>query len=181
VNLTLNVKNGLISYPALPEKITNININTNVVVDGKVLDKTTVDLNKFHFDLAGSPFDMTFFLKTPISDPDFKGSMNGKIDLTALSKAVPVDSINMSGVIDMAVSMAGKLSMIEKEQYESFTAQGTMGIKNMLVAMTGYTEIKINDASFLFTPAFTEMPKADIIVAGKSDFSLSGRIENYIP
>jgi hypothetical protein len=42
--------------------------------------------------------------------------MNGKIDLTALSKAVPVDSINMSGVIDMAVSMAGKLSMIEKEQ-----------------------------------------------------------------
>jgi hypothetical protein len=61
VNLTLNVKNGLISYPALPEKITNININTNVVVDGKVLDKTTVDLNKFHFDLAGSPFDMTLF------------------------------------------------------------------------------------------------------------------------
>ena len=30
-----------------------------------------------------------------MSDPDFKGSMVGKIDLSALSKAVPMDSISL--------------------------------------------------------------------------------------
>jgi hypothetical protein len=181
VALNFAVNNGLISYPALPEKISNIMITANVFVDGKNLDKTTVALEKFHMELAGSPFDMTFFLKTPMSDPDFKGSMIGKIDLTALSKAVPMDSINISGMIDMAVTMAGKLSMVEKGQYDKFSASGKLGIKGMVVAMIGYPVVEIKEASFQFTPAYAEIQKSDIIVAGKSDFSITGQLRNYIP
>ncbi len=44
--------------------------------------------------------------------------MKGKIDLKALSNALPLDSINLSGLIDMSVSMAGRMSMIEKAQYD---------------------------------------------------------------
>jgi hypothetical protein len=181
VSLNLKVDNGLISYPALPEKISNISINADVFADGKNLDRTTVNLDKFHLELAGSPFDLTFFLKTPMSDPDFKASMNGKIDLAALSKAVPMDSINLSGVIEMAVSMAGRLSMVEKQQYDKFMASGTMGIQNMIIAMAGYPRVVIKDALFAFTPAATQLQKADIVIAGTSDFSLTGNFENYIP
>jgi hypothetical protein len=181
ISLALSVNNGLISYPALPEQIKNINIKSNVFVDGKDMDKTIVGIDLFHMELAGSPFDMTFSLKTPVSDPDFKGSMVGRIDLSALSKAVPMDSIGLSGIIDMSVQMAGRMSMIEKEQYQNFKATGTIGIKNMVVAMTGYPEIKINQAGFEFTPAYAVMTGTSMNVGGKSDFNLSGRIENYIP
>ena len=171
----------LISYPALPEKIKNINIKSDIFVNGKDLDKTVVNVDRFHMELAGNPFDMTLALKTPMSDPDFKGSMIGKIDLTALTKAVPMDSISLSGIIDMSVQMAGKMSMIEKGQYESFKASGNMGIKDMLVAMIGYPEVKINTANFEFTPAYAAMTNTSLNVGGKSDFSLNGKIENYIP
>ena len=140
------------------------------------MDKSTVDVDLFHMELAGSPFDMTFALKTPVSDPDFKGSMAGHIDLSALSKAVPMDSIRLSGIIDMSVAMAGRMSMIEKEQYEDFKASGKMGIKNMLVAMTGYPEVKINKAGFEFTPAYAAMTNTSLNVGGKSDFALNGRL-----
>jgi len=181
VTLSLSVTKGLISYPALPEQIKNINIKSDVFVDGKNLDKTIVNVDLFHMELAGSPFDMTLNLKTPMSDPDFKGSMVGKIDLSALSKAVPMDSINLSGIIDMSVRMAGKMSMIEKGQYESFKASGKMGIQNMVIAMTGYPEIKITEAGFEFSPAYATMTNTSMMVGGKSDFTLNGRIENYIP
>jgi hypothetical protein len=181
IKMNLAVANGLISYPDLPEKISNININSDLFIDGRDLDRTTVDVGKFHFELAGSPFDMTMFLRTPISDPDIKASMNGRIDLSALSKAVPIDSISISGVIEMAIAMSGKMSMIEKEQYESFSAKGTLGIKGMSVEMKGYPGVEVKEASFLFTPAFTQMQKAEIIIEGKSDYLLSGNIENYIP
>jgi len=181
VNLALTVNNGLISYPDLPEQIKNINIKTDVFVNGKDMDKTVVAIDLFHFELAGSPFDMTFALKTPISDPDFKGSMVGKIDLSALTKAVPMDSISLSGIIDMSVKMAGKMSMIEKEQYDKFEASGTMTINNMLVAMIGYPDVKISQAGFEFTPAYAAMTNTSLNVGGKSDFLISGRIENYIP
>ena len=181
INIDLIVNNGNISYPALPEKISNINVSANVFVDGKVLDNTTLNLQKFHFELAGSPFDMTFFLKTPMSDPDFKGTMNGKLDLNALSKAVPMHGISLSGVIDMALSMSGRLSMIEKEQYESFDARGTLGIRNMIYSFTGYPRIEIKDAAFSFTPSFTKIESAHMTVEDKSDFSVTGNLENYIP
>jgi hypothetical protein len=40
--------------------------------------------------------------------------------------------------------MAGRMSMIDKGQYDKFSASGSMGIKKMLVAMTGYPDVKIN-------------------------------------
>jgi vacuolar-type H+-ATPase subunit H len=181
ISLALSVSNGLVSYPDLPEQIKNISVKSDLFVDGKDMDKTVVNVDKFHMELAGNPFDMSFALKTPISDPDFKGSITGRIDLTALSKAVPMDSISLSGIIDMSVQMAGRMSMIEKEQYESFKASGTMTVKNMLVAMTGYPDVKINEAAFEFTPAYAGMTNTSINVGGKSDFLLNGRLENYIP
>ena len=181
ITIELLVNNGLISYPALPERISDINVNTNVFVDGKVLDRTTVNLQKFHFELAGSPFDMTFFLKTPMSDPDFKGTMNGKLDLNALSKAIPMKGLSLSGVIEMALSMSGRLSMIEKEKYESFDARGTLGIKNMIYSFKGYPRLEIKDAALSFTPAFTKIESAHMIIEGKSDYSVTGNLENYIP
>ncbi|HOU95390.1 MAG TPA: AsmA-like C-terminal region-containing protein [Bacteroidales bacterium] len=181
ISLNLNVKDGIVSYPALPEKISAININIDALVNGKNLDLTTVNLNNFHFELAGNPFDMTFFLKTPISDPDFKGTVNGKISLDALSKALPLQDLKLSGLIEMALNIGGRLSMIEKKQYESFTANGTLGIQKMFVSMTGIPQININEAMFRFSPAYTSMEKVDILVAGTSDLFLNGNIENYLP
>jgi hypothetical protein len=181
ISLNMSVENGLISYPDLPEKITNISLTSEIFVDGKDMDLTTVRVPEFHMELAGSPFDMAFSLITPMSDPDFSGFMKGRIDLGALTKAVPMDSIELSGIIDMSVKMAGRMSMLEKGQYDKFQASGNMNIENMIVAMTGYPEVKINNAGFEFTPAYATMPAASLNIAGKSDFLLSGRLENYIP
>jgi hypothetical protein len=145
------------------------------------MDLTTANIGKFHMELAGNPFDMTFALRTPVSDPDINGSMTGKIDLDAFSSAIPLDSMNLSGIIDMSVKMAGKLSMIEKEQYDKFQASGNIGIKDMVVEMTGYPEVKINSAGFDFSPAFAALTGSNIIIGDNSDFQISGRIENYIP
>ena len=180
ITLAITAANGVVSYPALPEQIKNINLKSDIFVNGKALDNTIVNVDHFHMELAGSPFDMTLALKTPISDPDFNVSMIGKLDLSALMKAIPMDSINLSGIIDMSVKMAGKMSMIEKG-YDNFKASGNLGIKNMVVAMTGYPEVKINEAGFEFTPAYAAMSNTNMNVGGKSDFTLSGRIENYIP
>ncbi len=181
VSLNLEVKNGLVSYPSLPEQISNINLKSRFFIDGKDMDGTTADVENFHMEMAGSPFDMTFSLRTPVSDPDFKGSLTGKIDLGALSKAIPVDSITMTGLIDMSVSMAGRLSMLENEEYEKFKASGTLGVREMMVAMTGYPGFRINRADFKFAPAFAELSGGDMRIGNNSDFELNGRLENYIP
>ncbi len=180
ISLDIKIDNGLISYPALPEKIKNINLRSSLFADGTDMDKTTFNVENFHMELAGNPFDLKFSLRTPISDPDFSGSMIGKIDLTALKHALPMDSLDLSGLIDLSVRMAGRMSMIDKGQYDRFEASGNMNISRMLVSMTGYPAIRINDARLEFSPEFASLNNSSINVGSRSDFSLYGKLENYI-
>ena len=178
--LNMSIANGIISYPSLPEQISNIRLESAVFFNGTDNDKTTIDVKDFHFELAGNPFDLDFSLKTPMSDPDFKGTMKGKIDLAAVQKAIPQDSIEMSGLLDMSVSMAGQMSMLEKAQYDRFKASGNLNVKDMLFSMTGYPDVRIGNAGLEFAPEFAALKNADLKVGGRSDFNLNGRLENYI-
>lgn len=180
-HIELIAENGMISYPDLPEKITAIGINAVVDYNGTDMDKTTVDVNKFHMELAGNPFDFALHLATPMSDPSFALTAIGKIDLAKLGKAVPLDSITLNGLIDMSMTMSGRMSMVEKEQYDKFKAEGKLGIKSMVVEMSDMPSISISEAAFIFTPAYSEMTQLKMKVGEKSDFSVHGRLENYIP
>ena len=72
IALDLNVTNGLISYPALPEQIKNINFKSDIFVDGKDMDKTTVRYSRIPYGTGRESFRYELLLKTPMSDPDFR-------------------------------------------------------------------------------------------------------------
>jgi len=178
---SFSVKDGVISYPDLPEKITAININGMVQTDGKDMDNTTVDVSRFHFELAGNPFDMTMKLATPLSDPSVAAAARGKIDLAKLQQAVPLDSITINGLIDVSLEIAGRMSMLENKMYDQFNAAGDLKVSDMAITMTDMPALKISNAAFVFNPAFAELTGMAATMGDKSDFTLSGRLENYIP
>ncbi len=177
----LKVKDGVISYPDLPEKITAINIDGRVQTDGKEMDNTTVDVSRFHFELAGNPFDMTMQLATPLSDPSIAAVAKGRIDLAKLQQAIPLDSITLNGLVDVSIEMAGRMSMLENKMYDQFKASGGLTISDMSMTMVDMPSLKISNAGFVFSPAFAELTGMEARMGEKSDFKLSGRLENYIP
>lgn len=181
VDVRLAVNDGVISYPDLPEKITAINVKGEVKMDGTKMDNTTVDVSKFHFELAGNPFDMTMKLATPVSDPAVSLAAKGRIDLAKLQKAIPLDSITLNGVIDVSLALAGRMSMLENKKYDQFKADGALTLTEMAVEMAELPAIMINTAAFTFSPAFANLSQLKMKVGEKSDFTASGRLENYIP
>lgn len=181
VLLNLKVSDGLISYPALPEKISEINIAGKVQTDGNDMDKTIAEISRFHFVLAGNPFDLSLAMATPLSDPAVSAAAKGKIDLGKLQQAIPLDSITLNGLLDISLDLAGRMSMIENKEYEKFRAVGDLKIADMAVEMSGMPDMRISSAAFAFSPAFAEMTGMKASMGKGSDFSLSGRLENYIP
>jgi len=181
VSFRLLVSDGTVSYPDLPEKITGISIDAAVDLDGTDFDKTIVRVEKFHFVLAGNPFDMSMNLRTPVSDPDISAQASGKINLAKLKNALPLDSISLDGIIDLSLDIAGRMSMIEDKKYDQFRADGFLHLTGMSVATADLPEVSIDDASFSFSPAYSELTRLTMKVGEKSDFLISGRLENYIP
>lgn len=179
--LELQVNNAFFKYPDLPKSVDNINIDLKVFFDGVQNDNTTVDLNKFHLEIANNPIDFVFNLKTPISDPSINGKFVGNIDLGSLADVVPLDSTTILGRIETNLDFMGKLSMIEQQKYEDFKADGS-------VILTGFQfkspDLKqganIEKAAIQFSPKFVELSTFDMQV-GKSDIHLNGKLTNFIP
>ncbi len=180
VSLSLNINDGSISYPDLPGSIDDINVITNIAVNGRDLDRTVADIKKFHFELENNPFDMKLRLETPVSDPEVKASFNGTIDFAALSNALPVDMEQLEGIMSIALNIGAKMSMIENKDFENVTAQGSLSLNDVNIMMEGLPPLTIEKGGFGFTPQYASLDELIIGVAGNK-IQFSGRLENYLP
>jgi hypothetical protein len=181
VAFTLLVENGTFKYPDLPKSANNIGIDMNLFFDGVQNDNTTIDINKFHVDLGGNPVDMTLNIKTPVSDMHINGNLNMDLDLATISDVVPLDNTTIKGNIKAALDFMGYMSYIDKEEYEKFKAGGTLNIKGFTYNSPDLPrELSITESSMTFSPKYVEVKSFDAIM-GKSDFHLSGKLEDFIP
>ncbi|MDE5419586.1 AsmA family protein [Labilibaculum sp. DW002] len=177
----LNVEKATIKYPDLPESVQNINIDAEVNHPGGDMDLLTADVNAFHFEVANNPFDAEMHVKNPISDPNINGLFKGVIDFSKIRHAIPMDSVKITGIVTSDVSFSGRMSSIEKEEYEKFMAKGDVKLKNFEFATPDFPQgIKIINSVLNFTPKYISLASFDSRI-GKSDIKLKGRIENYIP
>ena len=178
-DVALNVKNAMFRYPSLPAGVDNINIAAAVKNAGGSLDATTVTVNPFNFTLAGNPFSMTADVKTPISDPDFQASAKGKLDLGKIKDVYPLEDMNLNGVVNADMSLAGRLSYIEKEQFDKVEAQGSINLSDMKLQMESMPDVDIERSTFSFSPRYVELSQTTINI-GDNDLTLDSRFENYL-
>lgn len=180
-DLKLIVENAMFKYPDLPGSCTDININLAVNNPDGLLDHTVIDMSKFHISFSGNPFDMTMLVKTPISDPLIKCGLIGTIDLGKLKEIVPMDGMDLTGIITSDVQLEGNLSTIEQEKYEDFKALGNIRIAALNYKDSSFPQgVTINSSHIEFSPKFVTLHEFDSKV-GKSDFKLTGKLENFIP
>lgn len=178
--IALFVENGMFQYPDLPKAVTDINISTKVRFDGVNMDSTAVNVDKFHLELGGNPFDAHLSVATPMSDMQVAGNITGKIDFSSLTDIVPLDSVTIAGIMESNLDFAGKLSYIETEDYEKFKADGSLHLLNFTYTSTDLPSVTINEALLNFSPKFVDLAKFDMQI-GKSDMKMKGKLENFIP
>lgn len=178
--LRLVVENAMFQYPDLPKSVDNVNVDLSVFYDGVNNDNTTVDLDKFHLEMAGNPFDIAMHIRTPFSDPEIKGSVDGHVVLNTLSDALPLEDVSLTGEIAADIDIDGKMSTIENENYEDFQATGKLVVTDFLFESDDLpASVKIIETTFNFSPKYLELESFQSKI-GDSDFSLNGKVENYI-
>ncbi|WP_461255090.1 hypothetical protein [Treponema sp. R80B11-R83G3] len=179
--INFSIDNAMFKYPDLPKSVDNINIKLNAFYDGAVLDNTTLDLNKLHFELAGNPFDAELHVKTPKSDLQATAKFLGKVDFNSLIDIVPLDNITLKGLLECDFSLAGRMSTIEKKQYEDFDAKGMVKLSGIDFKSPDFPQaIKINSLQLNLSPRRVDLADFNAVV-GKTDIALNGTLENFIP
>ena len=179
--INLKVSDASFAYPDLPESVHDVNIDVKLVGDGTHPDLSKVDINRFDLKLGENPFHASFHIRHPVSDPEIKGVIRGTIDLATLSDAMPLDSTELSGLIMADMQMGGKMSMIENEQYEAFTADGSIMVKDVVLSAPVMKDwLEIPSGRLLFSPRYVDLEQLKV-VTGPSDMTFSGKLEQFIP
>ena len=179
LDMNLQVENAMFSYPDLPKKAEHIAISLQTYFDGQHPDNTKVNLEHFHIELAGSPFDASFLLMTPLSDPSINGNVKGTIVLDNLADVVPMEETDLKGTIHSDLKLKGSLSMIEQEKYDAFQAEGQVDMKDFYFSGKDLPASVNMDAALLFTPQYLNLKNMDARI-GESDLHLSGKLSNYL-
>jgi len=181
LGLSMLIENGRFKYPDLPKSVDNIELNATIVADMNVMDNTTVDVDRFHLEMAGNPVDMTLKLRTLESDPDINFMLKAFVDLDNVKEFIPLEEGDkVSGQIKADIALAGRMSSIEKERYEEFKAEGTLGIMNVIFSSDSLPyDLVVNSANFAFSPAFVSLDNFNANI-GRSDVSATGRITDYL-
>jgi len=179
--LNLAVENAMFQYPDLPKSVDDIQIKASVESKDGDLDNTIVDVQKFHIKLAENPFDFYLYMSNPMTDPFIKAGMNGKLILDNIRDVIPLEEGDeLAGTFTTDLSLEGRLSTLEKEQYEDFKAKGSLLVEGIHYATDSLDyPVDLKEAKMEFTPQYVKLEKMDMLL-GKSDISASGQLENFI-
>ncbi len=177
----LEIKNANFSYPDLPKSAENINVDLEYFYDGKQMDNTTLDVNKFHIEMGGNPVDITLNLKTPISDPFVNSQITANLDLATILDIIPLENTELKGRIVSNLDIMGNMSLIENEKYEQFKATGTLLINDLYYNSPDVPKpVSISIADLKFSPQYLYVNSFKTKM-GNSDFSLEGKATDFLP
>jgi hypothetical protein len=181
VDGNLIVKNATFSYPDLPKTAKNINIDLAYFYDGKQMDNTTLDVNKFHVELGNNPVDIILNLKTPISDPYVNSQIKANLDLASIMEIIPLENTQLTGKIMANLDVMGNISVLENEEYEKFKADGSINIQNLYYNSPDVPKpVSIPVADLKFSPKYLYVEQFKTKI-GKSDFALNGKVTDFLP
>ncbi len=174
------VSDGQVQYPGLPASINDINARATVNSPSSDFDDLVVDVTRFGLSLAGSPFNASFRLSTPMSDPALQATAKGKIVLEDLARAFPMEGVEqLQGLINADLAIDTRLSFIEQEAYEQVNMSGNLDLSGMKYAAEDMPVVSIAEASMAFSPQFVALRSFDAQL-GQSDIQASGRIDNLL-
>ena len=179
--INLAIVKAMFKYPSLPKSVNDINIDVHVENKKNYLDATTIDVNKFHLNMAGNPIDMWAHVKTPISDPNLSAQIKAVVDLNSVKEFIPLEKgDNMSGLVKADIKAAGKMSSLDKKEYDKFAMSGSLEIDKMnYKTSTLPYEVLLNVMKLNFTNQFVELTAFDAML-GKSDIKANGKIDNFL-
>lgn len=175
----VDVDKGRFKYPDLPSSVEDIYVDLNIASpQGNDMDKMVVDLKRFAMKMAGNPVEARMYLTTPMSDPNVDAELKANMDLASVKTVVPMKE-ELKGNLTADVRMKGRMSDVEKGNYDKFQADGRLILLGMNYVSDSLPPVGINSLYFDFSPRFLALTSFDGNV-GSSNIQAKGRMDNYI-
>lgn len=179
-SLTLNVTNGEVQYPDLPKSIRAIHVNGKIGKPQGDLDLLQIQVAKAHAEVGNNPIDFSLLIRNLMTDPHLSATLAGTFNFEELKDALPLDSLEVGGILKGNVELSGNYSAVEKQLYNQMKVNGRITLNDFSFASPDYTmPVTVSSGSLAFSPQSVRLESCDVLI-GQSDFHLTGALSNYL-
>lgn len=181
LKVQLRLAGGNARYAGMPEEIKNISGNISVIKPQGGFNKTQISISNAHFEIRNNPMDMNLLLGNLMEDLRFDGKIAGRLNFDHLKDALPLDSLDMAGLLDINLTMKGNYSAIENKRYERIQTDGVVVLNDFVYNSKELTQpIKVTSGRLDFAPDKINLRQMDMKI-GQSDMAFSGTVTDYYP
>ncbi|MEQ9466959.1 MAG: AsmA-like C-terminal region-containing protein [Ekhidna sp.] len=179
VAANLSVDNGSVRYADFNIPIENINIKSSFNYPSADLSETSFNVDNFSMLVDGES--VTSYLKFKnLENYQWDFGFDGNADLEKITKVVPLEGMTLLGKINAKLNTAGQMSDVEAERYDQIPTSGSLTINNFLFKSEDLPQgFEISQANLSFDPSEINLNEFSA-KSGNSDFSMKGKISNYL-
>lgn len=173
------IDGGSLQYPDLPLPLSAIALDLSLRNPGGDVDSTRIEVRRFSAAAGGSTVEGAFSMTTPVTDPNVALEAEGRLDLAAWNRALPLASEGeLEGVISGDAQIAARMSDVTAERYDRISADGVLEVAGLDVRTAAIPHpLSIESARLQLSPSFAELSGLRGTV-GSTDLAVDGRVEN---
>lgn len=159
VTANLNVANGYLRYPDLPEAVKNINFDVKVNLPHSDPEQIEVNMPQFHCEFGSSPIDAKLIMQG-LTNMNIDGNVKADLDLGKMMEMFPMDSMELKGQFAIDATAKG----IYNEEKGSFpVVNASMSLTDGFYKYEAYP-IPIEDMNMAGTVVNTDGSTANTVI-----------------
>ena len=179
INASMALKDGYVKSSEFPLPLENLKFVSTIKNSSGKMAETFITVNDFAMMMDGETFGGNMTLQN-LDDYTWDLDAKGGVDLEKITKIFPMEGMALAGKVKADIKTKGKYSDVEASRYDKLPTSGNASLKDFKFTMSDLPyAVTIAQAEAVFDPKKIELKNTSGTI-GKSDFAVSGAINNYI-
>jgi uncharacterized protein involved in outer membrane biogenesis len=175
----LKLTDGRLKYPSMPNEISKIQISAGLRKPQGTMDSLKISVSRIEALVAGSQLIANLNVSKPVSNPILAGEVIGELDFAALKQTIPIDSMEITGLLNANIHFNGPVTAIDKGDYDKFQTNGSLNVRDFSYRSPAFPErLGVATAGFVFNSKEVTISSMKGKL-GQSDFTVDGSFQNY--
>lgn len=179
IDATMALSNGFVKSSEFPLPLEDLHFSTSINNTSGNMAETIIAVKDFSMLMDGEKFTADLILQN-LNDYTWDAKVNGGVDLEKITRIFPLEGMTLAGKVKANIQTKGKYSDLEASRYDRLPTSGSASLKDFKYSASDLPYVvTMSQAEAAFDPQKIEL-KNTTGTLGKSDFTLTGALNNYI-
>ena len=179
ININAMIFNGYLAYQEYPLPIEEIQLEADLVIPGVNMDLLSFSMPHFSMQVESQDFQAQMEFNN-LANYTWDLNASGGLDLGKIFQIIPVEGMDLKGLISGSFETSGNMLLMEEEKYEQLPTKGRVQVTDFSISdETLPVDIRITEADLSFDNEQIALTQFKVLF-GESDLQMTGTLENFI-